>query len=257
MNTRTTRVAALALAAGLVLAMSGAAQAALNDRGGGLIYDDVLNVTWLQDANYAQTSGYDADGGMSWGNAVTWAANLSYYDSVRNVTYTDWRLPNLNPIDGITWNNVISVEGARDAGFNISAPGTPYAGSTASELAYMFHQNLGNLSMFATDGTQTSCGYNIYIGGGGSCLEHTGPFANLKAGSYWTGVEYGYDTTQAWEFRTDAGMQGAGYKEHPLNTFYAWAVRDGDVAAVPEADTWAMLLVGLGLVGMAARRRRS
>lgn len=29
----------------------------------------------------------------------------------------------------------------------------------------------------------------------------------------------------------------------------------GSVAAVPEADTWAMLLAGLGLVGFAARRR--
>jgi len=27
--------------------------AELYDRGNGLIYDDVLNVTWLQDANYA------------------------------------------------------------------------------------------------------------------------------------------------------------------------------------------------------------
>ena len=26
--------------------------AELHDRGGGLIYDDVLDVTWLQDANY-------------------------------------------------------------------------------------------------------------------------------------------------------------------------------------------------------------
>jgi MYXO-CTERM domain-containing protein len=28
------------------------------------------------------------------------------------------------------------------------------------------------------------------------------------------------------------------------------------VTAVPEADTWAMLLAGLGLVGFASRRRR-
>ena len=46
-----------------LLVFTGAAQAALHDRGGGLIYDDVLNVTWLQDASYARTSGYDADGG--------------------------------------------------------------------------------------------------------------------------------------------------------------------------------------------------
>ena len=29
----------------------------LIDRGGGLIYDTELNITWLQDANYAFTSG--------------------------------------------------------------------------------------------------------------------------------------------------------------------------------------------------------
>lgn len=54
----------LATAATLIAA-SGGAQAALHDRGGGLLYDDVLNVTWLQDANYAMTSGYDADGRTS------------------------------------------------------------------------------------------------------------------------------------------------------------------------------------------------
>lgn len=49
----------------------GAAQAALHGRGGGLLYDDVLDVTWLQDANYAKTSGYDADGWMTWSAAKT------------------------------------------------------------------------------------------------------------------------------------------------------------------------------------------
>jgi len=29
------------------------------DRGGGLIYDDVLNITWLKDANYVNSTGYD------------------------------------------------------------------------------------------------------------------------------------------------------------------------------------------------------
>jgi hypothetical protein len=66
-HTSTRLLAGLLLAAGL----SGAAQAALVDRGGGLIYDTDLNVTWLQDANYAQTSGYDADGRMTWGDATT------------------------------------------------------------------------------------------------------------------------------------------------------------------------------------------
>jgi len=35
---------------GILVAISGAAQASLIDRGGGLIYDTNLNVTWLADA---------------------------------------------------------------------------------------------------------------------------------------------------------------------------------------------------------------
>jgi hypothetical protein len=46
----------------LALLASVSVQAALVDRGGGFMYDTVLDVIWLQDANYAQTSGYDADG---------------------------------------------------------------------------------------------------------------------------------------------------------------------------------------------------
>jgi len=75
----------LALLSGI--ALSGAAQATLIDRGGGMIYDDVLNITWLQDANYAKTSGYDADGRMNWTDANAWAAGLSFGG------YNDWRLP--------------------------------------------------------------------------------------------------------------------------------------------------------------------
>ena len=47
---------------------------ALIDRGGGLLYDDVLNITWLQDANYAMINGDDVDESMNWYEATTWAA---------------------------------------------------------------------------------------------------------------------------------------------------------------------------------------
>ena len=37
---------------------------------------------------------------------------------------------------------------------------------------------------------------------------------------------------------------------------YAWAVHDGDIAAaVPEPQTYALMLVGLGALALAARRR--
>ena len=68
------------------------ANAALISRLGGLAYyDTVTDLTWLSDANYAQTSGFDADGRMSWIDANNWAANLNISG------ITDWRLPRVNP----------------------------------------------------------------------------------------------------------------------------------------------------------------
>ena len=85
--------------------ISGMANAELIDRGGGLIYDDLLDITWLQDANYARTSGYDGDGLMTWSVAMCWATNsLVYYDSVRDVTWDDWRLPTTPGNNTGYWN---------------------------------------------------------------------------------------------------------------------------------------------------------
>ncbi len=242
MNTRRMCVAALALAT----CLSGAAQAALYDRGGGLIYDSDLNVTWLQDANYAKTSGYDADGQMDWYQATTWAANLSYYDSVRNVTYTDWRLPTVNPVNGSSFNASLTYNGSSDIGYNISAPGTAYAGSTSSEMAHLFYSELNNKGYYDTAGAGPQAGWG---------LVNKGPFTNiLSFTAYWSGTAYAPDTSHALVFHFNYGYQDQIYKTFTVPT--AWAVRDGDVATVPEADTWVMLLAGLGLVSVAARRRR-
>lgn len=64
------------------------ANAALESRLGGLaVYDTDIDITWLANADYAKTSGYDADGVMSWPDAKAWAAGLS----IEGVT--GWRLP--------------------------------------------------------------------------------------------------------------------------------------------------------------------
>ena len=83
-----------------ILTLSGTAQAELHDRGGGLLYDDVLDVTWLQDANYAGTTGYGHSGKMDWSEAHAWVSKLVYHDSVRNVDYTGWRLPKNRSVGG-------------------------------------------------------------------------------------------------------------------------------------------------------------
>ena len=41
----------------------------LIDRGRGLLYDVERDLTWLQDTNYAKTSGHSPDGQITWDNA--------------------------------------------------------------------------------------------------------------------------------------------------------------------------------------------
>lgn len=81
----------ISIATWLVLGFALSAHALLIDRGGGMIYSTDMDITILQDANYAMTSGYDDDGYMTWTGANTWVQNLDYGG------YDDWRLPTFDP----------------------------------------------------------------------------------------------------------------------------------------------------------------
>jgi hypothetical protein len=69
--------------------------AGLIDRGGGLIYDDVKNLTWMQDTHYAFTSGFNETGLLGWEDANAFAKDLEFYDRARDVTWSDWRMPSI------------------------------------------------------------------------------------------------------------------------------------------------------------------
>lgn len=62
-------------------------QPRLIDRGHGLMYDRLRDITWLQDTNYARSSGADKDGQMTWDAAMSWVSKLNY----RGIK--GWRLP--------------------------------------------------------------------------------------------------------------------------------------------------------------------
>src|ERR1035437_7528079 len=87
--------AQIVLALLAALGVSGVAQAALFDRGGGLIYDSDFNITWQQNANLAATntfgvSGISGSGAMTGGTANSWIAAMNAADYLG---YSDWRLP--------------------------------------------------------------------------------------------------------------------------------------------------------------------
>ena len=207
------------------------AQAALIDRGGGLIYDDILDVTWLQDANYAQTSGYDSDGLMDWNTAMSWAAGLSYGG------FDDWRLADIGPINGSTFDYTYSYDGSTDVGYNIT--------DTDSELAYMFNVNLADVPYCNSSGSCNSANVGL------SPTQNIGLFTHLVSDTYWSAAEFTPNTTRALIFSAALGLQ----LYIPKNSQgYAWAVRDGDVAAaasVPEPGSLSLL----GLGGLLAWRR--
>lgn len=195
------------------------------------IYGDGSILMWLKDANYAQTSNYDADGRMTWDEANSWITYLNITDFnidgiVGYANYSDWRLPQTLPVNGVSYNQVYSYNGSTDVGYNIYSP--------SSEMAYMYYVELGNIGYCDTSG---SCPQS----GGG--LTGTGPFLNLQSWYYWSGTEY--DSLNSWVFVFNYGYQYGDYKDYDM---YAWAVR-----TVPEPGTW--LLLGSGIIVMLAWRK--
>lgn len=183
-------------------------------------YDTVLNITWLRNAN--------VNGSMDWNTATAWASNLTFGST------GGWRLPTVDPNVNYGW----SMNGSTSMGYNV-AP-------SSSEMAHLFASTLGNIGIYDSSGLDQS--------GGG--LTNTGGFQDLQAGGYWSDTPYAPNPVGAFGFYTNSYFQTSFLKGNQL---YAMAVHPGDVgavvASVPEPETYAMLLAGLGLIGVIGRRR--
>lgn len=156
----------------------------------------------------------NVNGIMAWSNANAWATGLV----VEGIG--DWRLP---------------ATLASDPSCTSPANSSGYL-CTGSELGHLFYSELGGAVAHL-------------ISGEGHHNANLGLFQNLQDGSYWSGSEY--STGHFWALTFYGGLQGI------ANTgwsYYALAVHDGDVAAVPvPAAVW---LLGSGLLGLAGVARR-
>lgn len=206
-----------ALAATVILT-STTANAALIERLGGLAYyDDQADLTWLADANYAQTSGFDADGRMTWQQSNDWAAGLT-----------------VGGVDG--WRLADTLQ--PDASCNFSGSVSYGYNCTGSEMGNLFYNVLGS-----------SAGSSITI----THNANYDLFSNVQSPYYWSATEYAPQTAGAWVFNMFYGYQD-GYNKTSNN--YAWAVQSGDVSAVPvPAAVWLFGGGLIGLAGIARRKK--
>jgi hypothetical protein len=169
--------------------ISTSASAVLIDRGVGMFYDTDLGITWLQDVNYSNTSGYWESldyptyiepGRMTWNDSTAWANQLEYG------RYDDWRLPTADSSCGDRYTNTYDCVG--------------------SEMGHLYYLELGNVAAY----------------GGPAPPLNSGPFVNLQPYGYWSGTGA---AGGAWVFNFSGGAQGVGIVDQ---NFGAWAVRDGD-----------------------------
>jgi len=224
------------------------------------VYDDVLDITWLADANLAATETFGMgrispefgigsnvvgeSGRMTWNNISTWLNRMNSHDSGNGYFgINTWRLPTAAPLNGVSHDITFSQLGDTNHGYNLSAPDFISSGFKGSEFAHLFYNTIEAISPFNADGSHNSPSeYGLENGANNQLLNL---FFNIDfegVGTYWTGSQI-TGTHYVAAFAPDS--VGQGYR--PTNSdyyLYAWTLTDGDVgtAVIPlPATVWLFL----------------
>ena len=236
----------LLLLALMGFSLTSTAEASLVARAGGMVYDDVNNITWASDANLFKTQAASnpnlvseiiaANGGVihDTPNGFDTVPNSGVYSlttadlGTNNGTMTWWGAQ--------AWANNLSLGGYTDWTLPTTVPAQYGYNQTGSQMGDLFYNQLGGV---AGDSITTTHNANYNL------------FTNVQNYVYWSSSEYAPVPYYAWLFVPYDGGQNYSNKTYQL---YAWAVRPGDVAAVPlPGAVWLFLSVLIGLMGLNRR----
>ena len=177
-------------------------------------------------AEYAPEEVYFTGAGSSYFSSNNWEVT---YIGALDPSYANTGITSVAALTGQDWVATNRLE-AEDAVFSYTGPGTGFL--------------LNNLAIASTWSA-------------GQTLEITGYNDGVQVGS--TSVYVGRDAQRfdlAWATEIDSfTVHTVGDAIPPGGTY--WALGSVNVTAVPEPESYAMLLAGLAIVGAVARRRRA
>ncbi|KQT37541.1 DUF1566 domain-containing protein [Methylophilus sp. Leaf414] len=255
-NNKTALVSAVLF--GLFSSHSHAALTNFTSSGSEVVFSSASVITWTKDANLLgsmfNSQGFSTvvnsiigaySGSYSLSSAdfhnngtATWYGAVAFVNYLNHVSYAgsnQWRLPAIidtgAPGCSFPLNNI-------DCGYNVD--------TSTGEMATLYYDELGAKAVKDVHGN-----YQFDIAG----IPDTAIFDNEVRDIYWTSLQSSANPDSAWIFATDDGVQMDGYSKSSHT--YVWAVTSALAAPVPEADSLAMLIAGLGLLGLMSRRLQS
>lgn len=208
------------------LAFPPVASAALIDLGDGTIFSTEMGRAFLSDLNAAQTTGFDADGNLTWAQAMAWIAHLN---STRYLGYDNWELASgPDPLTLAT-----------------------SARTTHNYLERLIYGELGNLR----PAVQPPSGYTYNLG----------PFTNFPthAGTYYWVAPFAFGEDSCGPVSPDPLCLSILY--NPLQDAYQGdfvaipgaPYRALAMRSVPEPSTLALITLGAAVAAIRRRRART